>query len=82
MLLEKSFQAQALIPMATSLAFGLLGSTLLVLLMVPLLYHFYVLLTFTDEERFGVGVEGSDSTGVSAIENGARVDTGGLATSS
>lgn len=82
MLLEKSFQAQALIPMATSLAFGLLGSTLLVLLMVPLLYHFYVLLTFTDEERFGVGVEGSDSTGVSAIENGVRVDTGGLATSS
>ncbi|MFN7737325.1 MAG: efflux RND transporter permease subunit [Pirellula sp.] len=82
MLLEKSFQAQALIPMATSLAFGLLGSTFLVLLMVPLLYHFYVLLTFTDEERFGVGVEGSDSTGVSAIENGARVDTGGLATSS
>ncbi|MBM3964000.1 MAG: efflux RND transporter permease subunit [Planctomycetes bacterium] len=82
MLLEKSFQAQALIPMATSLAFGLLGSTLLVLLMVPLLYHFYVLLTFTDEERFGMGVERSDSSDVTAIENAARVDTGGLATSS
>ena len=62
MLLEKSFQAQALIPMATSLAFGLLGSTLLVLLMVPLLYHFYVLVTFTEEERFGVGAEGSDES--------------------
>ncbi len=41
MLLEKSFQAQVLIPMATSLAFGLIGSTTLVLLMVPLLYKLY-----------------------------------------
>jgi multidrug efflux pump subunit AcrB len=41
MLLEKSFQAQVLIPMATSLAFGLIGSTSLVLLMVPLLYRLY-----------------------------------------
>ena len=81
MLLEKSFQAQALIPMATSLAFGLLGSTLLVLLMVPLLYHFYVLVTFTEEERFGVGAEGSESSGVSAMENAVRVDAEGLATS-
>jgi multidrug efflux pump subunit AcrB len=81
MLLEKSFQAQALIPMATSLAFGLLGSTLLVLLMVPLLYHFYVLVTFTDEERFGVGAEGSESSRVSAMENAVRVDADGLATS-
>lgn len=81
MLLEKSFQAQALIPMATSLAFGLLGSTLLVLLMVPLLYHFYVLVTFTEEERFGVRAEGSESSGVSAMENAVRVDAEGLATS-
>ena len=81
MLLEKSFQAQALIPMATSLAFGLLGSTLLVLLMVPLLYHFYVLVTFTEEERFGVGAEGSESSGVSAMENAVRMDAEGLATS-
>jgi len=81
MLLEKSFQAQALIPMATSLAFGLLGSTLLVLLMVPLLYHFYVLVTFTEEERFGVGAEGSESSRVSAMENAVRVDADGLATS-
>ncbi len=55
MLLEKSFQAQALIPMATSLAFGLIASTLLVLLMVPLLYRFYVALTFTNEEMLGKG---------------------------
>ncbi|MFM8215776.1 MAG: hypothetical protein ACKN82_14215, partial [Pirellula sp.] len=47
------FQAQALIPMATSLAFGLIGSTLLVLLMVPLLYRLYIALTFTDEQMLG-----------------------------
>jgi len=41
MLREKSFQAQVLIPMATSLAFGLIGSTSLILLMVPLLYRLY-----------------------------------------
>jgi multidrug efflux pump subunit AcrB len=45
-LLEKSFQAQFLVPMATSLAFGLMASTALVLLLVPLLYSFYVRLTF------------------------------------
>jgi len=82
MLLEKSFQAQALIPMATSLAFGLLGSTLLVLLMVPLLYHFYVLFTFTEEERNGVRSEEIASLATNSMENVARADTGGLATSS
>ncbi len=50
-LLEKSFQAQFLIPMATSLAFGLLASTTLVLLMAPLLYYWYVLLTFERDEN-------------------------------
>jgi len=49
MLLEKSFQAQALIPMATSLSFGLIASTALVLVVVPLLYKFYALATFTEE---------------------------------
>ena len=49
--------------------------------MVPLLYHFYVLVTFTEEERFGVGAEGSESSGVSAMENAVRVDAEGLATS-
>jgi multidrug efflux pump subunit AcrB len=53
MLLEKSFQAQALIPMATSLAFGLIASTLLVLLMVPLLYRLYVAVSFTDAQMLG-----------------------------
>ncbi len=37
-LLEGSFQAQFLIPMAISISFGLMGSTFLVLLLVPALY--------------------------------------------
>jgi HAE1 family hydrophobic/amphiphilic exporter-1 len=37
-LLEKSFQAQMLIPMATSIAFGVMFATLLVLLFVPVLF--------------------------------------------
>ena len=40
-LLEKSFQAQMLIPMAASLAFGLALATLLVLILVPTTYHIY-----------------------------------------
>ncbi len=37
-LLEGSFQAQFLIPMAISISFGLMGATFLVLLLVPALY--------------------------------------------
>lgn len=40
-LMEKSFQAQVLIPMATSLCFGLMLSTLLVLVLVPTFYLVY-----------------------------------------
>ncbi len=43
-LTEKSFQAQLLIPMATSLCFGLIFSTLLVLLLVPTFYTMYAAL--------------------------------------
>ncbi|MEM9643532.1 MAG: efflux RND transporter permease subunit [Planctomycetota bacterium] len=42
LLLEKSFQAKLLIPMATSLAFGLMVGTVLVLLLVPVLYLLYL----------------------------------------
>ena len=53
-LMEKSLQAQILIPMATSLAFGLLLATVLVLVLVPTMYHIYrVLIPYhaeTDEE--------------------------------
>jgi multidrug efflux pump subunit AcrB len=41
LLLETSFQAQVLIPMATSLCFGLAATTVLVLLLVPVLYLVY-----------------------------------------
>ena len=41
LLLETSFQAQVLIPMATSLCFGLLTATGLVLVLVPAFYHIY-----------------------------------------
>ena len=40
-LLETSFQAQVLIPMATSLSFGLMLATVLVLVLVPTCYRIY-----------------------------------------
>jgi multidrug efflux pump subunit AcrB len=39
LLFERSLQAQFLVPMATSIAFGLMASTLLVLIVVPVLLH-------------------------------------------
>ncbi len=41
LLLETSFQAQFLVPMATSMAFGLASTTVLVLILVPVLYTFF-----------------------------------------
>lgn len=41
MLLETSFQAQILIPMATSLCFGLLFATMLILVLVPVFFDVY-----------------------------------------
>ncbi len=43
-LMEKSFQAQLLIPMASSLCFGLMLSTVLVLFLVPTFYTIYGML--------------------------------------
>ena len=48
---ETSFQAQLVIPMATSLCFGLLLSTLLVLVLVPTFYLVYATLFGTHEVR-------------------------------
>jgi multidrug efflux pump subunit AcrB len=42
LLTERSFQAQLLIPMAASLAFGLLVATGLVLILVPVFYLLYL----------------------------------------
>ncbi len=39
LLLERSLQAQFLIPMVTSIAFGLLFATLIILVLVPVIYH-------------------------------------------
>jgi len=44
-MLERSFQAQILIPMAVSLAFGLLSATVMVLFMVPTFYSIYAKIT-------------------------------------
>ncbi len=44
-LVESSFQAQILIPMATSLCFGLMLATVLVLLLVPTFYWIYYKVT-------------------------------------
>jgi len=41
MLTERSFQAQILVPMATSLCFGLMLGTVMVLLLAPLFYMIY-----------------------------------------
>jgi multidrug efflux pump subunit AcrB len=41
MLVETSFQAQVLVPMAATLAFGLMASTVLVLITVPTIYSVY-----------------------------------------
>lgn len=45
MLLERSFQAQFLVPMATSIAFGLMLSTVLVLFQVPVFFQLYLIVS-------------------------------------
>jgi len=59
LLLERSFQAQVLIPMAVSLCFGLMLATILVLLLVPTMYSFYESMVRTPqtEEPSPPGVE-------------------------
>jgi HAE1 family hydrophobic/amphiphilic exporter-1 len=51
LLLERSLQAQVLIPLAISIVFGLLATTLLVLLMVPVLYNILDELGLTAAKR-------------------------------
>ncbi len=41
MMLERSYQAQVLIPMAVSLCFGLVFSTAIILVLVPVIYQLY-----------------------------------------
>ena len=51
LLAEKSLQAQVLIPLATSIVFGLLASTLLVLFAVPALFGLFADLGWTSEAK-------------------------------
>jgi multidrug efflux pump subunit AcrB len=58
LLFERSLQAQVLIPLVTSLAFGLLASTVLVLLVVPVCYailHDLGVTTLAREQRQAAG---------------------------
>ena len=48
-LAERSLQAQLVIPMATSLCFGLIFATLLILILVPTMYLIYIRLAVGDE---------------------------------
>lgn len=58
LLFEKSFQAQFLLPMATALAFGLATTTVLVLILVPVMYSFFGTSAREEEvEEFAEGVE-------------------------
>lgn len=51
LLFETSFQAQVLIPMATSLCFGLALTTVLVLLLVPVMYLVYARLAMPETDQ-------------------------------
>lgn len=62
LLLERSFQAQFLIPMAVSISFGLLVATLLTLLYVPALYLIIRDIVNATTGRFR-SIEGSSDTG-------------------
>ena len=51
LLLERSLQAQVLIPLAISIAFGLMASTALVLFVIPCLYAILADLGWVTESR-------------------------------
>jgi len=61
LLFETSFQAQFLIPMATSIAFGLAFATVLVLLVIPSLLSIYETTAASLKARWIASSEGSQS---------------------
>ena len=67
-LLERSFQAQIVIPMATSLCFGLIMATGLVLFLIPALYYIYTLMS-------GGGAHAPDNNEEFALAGDAFVDS-------
>ncbi|WP_436715402.1 efflux RND transporter permease subunit [Roseiconus lacunae] len=64
LMLERSFQAQLLIPMAASLAFGLAVGTTLLLFLVPIFYSLYLKTYLRLLSIFGSG--GGQTTGAEA----------------
>jgi multidrug efflux pump subunit AcrB len=63
LLLERSFQAQFLIPMAVSISFGLLAATLLTLLYVPALYLIVDDIVRSVKRRHGIRPDSDPAAG-------------------
>jgi len=62
LLLETSFQAQFLIPMAVSISFGLMAATVLTLVFVPSLY-------VVINDTVGIFIAGDDETAFNEIKS-------------
>lgn len=81
MLLETSFQAQFLVPMAASIAFGLMLSTLLVLFQVPVFFQIYLmginLLGYDPQDQIGGHVESPDEKSAETDPYGGEGHAGG-----
>ncbi len=73
MLLERSFQGQILVPMATSLAFGLIAATALILILVPTMYALY-------DRALQAFARFSDKTTSDKSDSPSRDDPGNLIT--
>ena len=68
LLLERSVQAQFLIPMAISLAFGILFATLIILLLVPVIYVILEDLRRLTDALLGRRAEADSDQGASAAQ--------------
>lgn len=68
LLTERSFQAQLLIPMAASLAFGLMIATFMVLLLVPVIYFLYAKVLGLAEVSLVEEEPSRESAGTAAAE--------------
>jgi len=81
MLLETSFQAQFLVPMAASIAFGLMLSTLLVLFQVPVFFQIYLmginLLGYDPQDQIGGHGDPSEDKSAETDPYGGEGLTGG-----
>jgi hydrophobic/amphiphilic exporter-1 (mainly G- bacteria), HAE1 family len=74
LLLEKSFQAQFLVPMATSMAFGLIMTTGLVLILVPVMYSFFGTSAREEHEEEFMAGYAPDAGGSSVAPDEAEKD--------